>query len=281
MTEISLCESTDESLLKSYAIVLANLKDIVNADLMVTINNRTHRLYYFPGNKIKADMNKVDSKLGDDFVKSMEQGSPVIQIIGKEYFGYPFKSIDYPIKNSEGKVIGSARIGMSLEREETIENIAQSLAATLQQVNSSLEEVAAGSQGLSNSIQDMVQSAEDTKEKIKQINQVITAITDIASHSNLLGLNAAIEAARAGEMGRGFAVVAEEMRKLAAQSRDSAKGVTQILTEMKNSIEGIIEVINNVNNIAQNQAAATEEITAAVQEVSNNSYNLAQFAKIG
>ncbi len=54
-----------------------------------------------------------------------------------------------------------------------------------------------------------------------------------------------------------------------------------ILTEMKNSIEGIIYDIQHVGNIAENQAAATEEITAAIQEVSGNSQSLVEFAKIG
>jgi methyl-accepting chemotaxis protein len=50
---------------------------------------------------------------------------------------------------------------------------------------------------------------------------------------------------------------------------------------MKNSIEGIIYDIQHVGNIAENQAAATEEITAAIQEVSGNSQSLVEFAKIG
>lgn len=93
-------------------------------------------------------------------------------------------------------------------------------------------------------------------------------------------MNPAIEAARAGEQGRGFAVVAEEMRKLAAESKKSAKMVNQILTDMRDAIDTMITEISQVSSISENQAAATEEITAAIQEVSADSQTLVNLAKI-
>jgi methyl-accepting chemotaxis protein len=62
--------------------------------------------------------------------------------------------------------------------------------------------------------------------KIQSFTGIITGITE---QSNLLALNASIEAARAGEAGRGFAVVAEEMNKLASQSRDAAKIISNTI----------------------------------------------------
>lgn len=274
---------TNEEILEDYAKYYVNLKDIIQEDVVILITNRTHRLHYFRGFKLHTDLSALGDELGNDEpkVRAMKTDKVLSYVVDRvDLFGFPFLSIDYPIHNDDGEVIGCIGIGKSLEKEQLVEDISQGLASTFEQVNASLQEVAAGSQSLSQTIQNIAVSANETSAKIQEINNVITAITDISTHSNLLGLNASIEAARAGEHGRGFAVVAEEMRKLAEQSKNSAKTVTGILVDMKMSIENIASTIEQVSNIAENQAAATQEITAAMEEVGDNSQTLVKAVKI-
>ncbi|UWG96416.1 methyl-accepting chemotaxis protein [Dehalobacter sp. DCM] len=272
---------TDEEILDAYAIVGSRLKELMHEDMMVAVTNTTRPIHFFPGYEIghyTPDEGSDVSTLSPEFTQCMQTGRSSV-VITKQLNGLPFMSMTSPISNGSGKAIGCFSIGRSYEKMAKIEESSQDLAATLQEVNAGLQEVASGSAGLSNTIHSVVESANESAVKINEINRVIGAITDISSHSNLLGLNAAIEAARAGEQGRGFAVVAEEMRKLAAQSKDSAVMVTDILTEMKSSIEKIINDINQIGSIAENQAAATQEITASIEGISDNSLKLVELTK--
>jgi methyl-accepting chemotaxis protein len=74
----------------------------------------------------------------------------------------------------------------------------------------------------------------------KRIDEIITSVTEIATQSNLLALNASIEAARAGVHGRGFAVVADEVRSLSQQSTNAANQVRAILAEIQSAVRQTI-----------------------------------------
>ncbi len=93
----------------------------------------------------------------------------------------------------------------------------------------------------------------DTHVWVEKINQMTTMITEIASQTNLLSLNASIEAARAGEMGRGFAVVASEIQKLAEQCNVSAVEIQQVLGQLTNNSDVAVKTMQEVTGIIQEQ----------------------------
>jgi len=128
------------------------------------------------------------------------------------------------------------------------------------------------------SMQDIKAFANDTNESIKvlterskEITRVLAIITDISSQTNLLALNAAIEAAQAGDAGRGFAVVAEEIRKLAEDSRNSAREIEKLITDVQTDTSNAAQVIEVMNQSIKGGEVASNDASEAFKEIANSS----------
>nr|CAA66052.1 methyl-accepting chemotaxis protein [Bacillus subtilis subsp. subtilis str. 168] len=114
----------------------------------------------------------------------------------------------------------------------------------------------------------------DLENQTKNIEEVVTAISNISDQTNLLALNRSIEAARAGESGRGFAVVADEVRKLAEQSALSTKHISEtvklIQLETKEASHAMVEAsrMNDEQNSAIHETGEVlNTITAEMQSL--------------
>ena len=142
---------------------------------------------------------------------------------------------------------------------EKMSSSIQQVAKNTQIVSASAEKTAttanAGEQTIEKAVSQMSTIEEKTtstalvigelEEKSQQIGQIVEVISAISGQTNLLALNAAIEAARAGEAGRGFAVVAEEVRKLAEQSQEAAKQITNLISEVQAKTNHAVSFMND------------------------------------
>ncbi|HGH7181471.1 methyl-accepting chemotaxis protein [Bacillus luti] len=133
-----------------------------------------------------------------------------------------------------------------------------------------------GIQTLAKENEDSMQNVQKLEERMKQVEHIVSVVSEIASQTNLLALNASIEAARAGEHGRGFAVVAEEVRKLADESDHSARNISQLLRNMQEEVQQVALKMTEQVKTAKEEAkrgAATElilkEMSSSIMEVAD------------
>jgi len=110
------------------------------------------------------------------------------------------------------------------------------------------------------------------KNKTKNINNIVTAITKVANQTNLLSLNASIEAERAGDAGSGFAIVAREIRRLADQTSIAALDIEKLIQEMQKAVsegtEFIITYTNDNKKGAEKVNQIMEEIKGIIERIS-------------
>lgn len=107
----------------------------------------------------------------------------------------------------------------------------------------------------------------DLEHKTKNIENVVTAISEISDQTNLLALNASIEAARAGESGRGFAVVAEEVRKLAEQSAQSTKHISETVKLIQDESKKAAEAMTAASRMNEEQGDAINATGEALSSI--------------
>jgi methyl-accepting chemotaxis protein len=112
----------------------------------------------------------------------------------------------------------------------------------------------------------------------RAIGQIIASVDDLAQQSKLLAVNAAIEAAKAGEHGTGFAVVAEEVKALAAQSKQATARIRAILGDVQKATSAAVMATEQGSHAVENGMAQSQHAGSAIDALAGSITNAADAA---
>lgn len=226
--------------------------------------------------KIKeGDMASANGALN----QSLNTGKEITRVLQKELYGVILKSHSAPIYENN-QLLGAIAVVTSMATQHILHEAAQTIAATSQEMTATSEELAASASKLADELDNMRSRGENVLKELKNTDEILRFVGDVATNSNLLGLNAAIEAARAGEHGRGFAVVAEEIRKMADNCGKAVKDIKAIMGTIQNDTSIMVQQVIDTAQLGERQAAATEEISASMQQLASSANDIERIAEI-
>lgn len=269
---------SDEEILKAFTITLKYFNELNRDDTAYGLTDREKYIYYQPAKGFKLMINPGD-EISAEFKECIRTGVVKKGQMDKSVYG---KSIHYravPIRNSKNEIIGILSSGYDLDDTVQLQSNIDEIAESFNQVTNTMEVLADAAAQLAGTSQNMMEQAQITASNSHKTAAALEIVKNIANQTNLLGLNASIEAARAGEYGKGFTVVANEIRNLAAQSKESTDSIKSIVDQMNRSVDQITSSIANSAAITEEQASSIEEISASVESINENLKKLVLFSK--
>ena len=217
-----------ESLCRQLKSIISGIheksKDVyIEADAMKDISKNIYNIMNGINNSIQ-DISASSNNQAEDAVNAgtnVTQMGDIIEINGKEII--KLNGTSESMKNASEKAIGQ-----------------------FNEMNNVIHDVRG-------SIHFLSEQTALTNEAVSKINYATELITDIASQTNLLSLNASIEASRAGEHGKGFAVVASEIQQLSQQSNSAAKEIKEIVNNLSSHSSQTLNRVEETRKMIEKQ----------------------------
>jgi len=265
--------------------------------LVSTMNKMTHNLRSFvldvaESAQVVASSSQELTASAEETARSAEHVTNAIQTVA-EGTNVSIARAEESARAIEEMTQGVLRIA---ESTALVSDLSQTALQDANEGDESIKRIIHQMHSIDRQVSESASVVKTLGEHSEEIEQIVSVITGIASQTNLLALNAAIEAARAGEHGRGFAVVADEVRKLAEQSEESARQISELIRQIQaqtdkavlamekgtsevkagmSLVDGAGEKFQRIVQGAREVATQIEEVSAAAEQMSASSEEIA------
>lgn len=257
-----------EKIIENWISMAPEIMDLFTGDASISITDNETVVYYKPGVQIDLKIppgTPVNTKMIS--YRAMVKKQRLVERMDNTLWGIPFVAVAIPLYDENNQVIGSVCIQENVEKHDTLKKVADKLSENISVLASTSQEISAQTEEVAAVCIELVGMVQNSKDKMRETDNIAEFIKSVASQTNLLGLNAAIESARVGDLGRGFGVVAQEIRKLASSSADSVKKIGSTMKDIQEDEEKILKEVDQVKNVVSDISNAINHIAESIQEL--------------
>lgn len=230
---------------RQYQKVMANLKDIIQEDVMTSITDKEKFLSYFPGDRMRVPINTGDKIAADDPLNQTIRANKIISaIVPREVYGIPFRAVTYPIRDSQGACIGAVGFAKSLEKEFYISDSLDKIAEVINSSYSEMQEIGVSIAGISEKAQDNSSSVQEIYASMEEMTSNTLLVNKTAAEAKELSKNVMSSAKLGSES---INEIVDAVNGIAL-STDNVISLINTLNESTTKIGNIVNLINQISD---------------------------------
>ncbi|MCT8975394.1 methyl-accepting chemotaxis protein [Clostridium sp. CX1] len=260
----------ESKLQQAFNEMMPYMQDFFEDEIAFTMSSTEHFIKVVNSKNINMNAKPGDPlRPGGAAYECIKAKKTLSLIVPKEVFGVEIKATGIPVKDEKGVIIGSIVLVKSLKRHYEILKLSKILSEAIEDISKVSSLISSGIEAAVQANDTVLYEVEEAAHNAKNTDEVLSFVKNIASQTNLLGLNAAIEASRAGEQGKGFSVVAKEIRKLSSSSNKSINEINSTLTKIEKSVNNISHSITSTTDTFKEQLSQIQQMDAAIHNLNS------------